>query len=157
MKDIEAFARDYYLSGKGTIIEDDICNPRFSKFEYNGLCAFYKGEISFHFSEVYRDLFTHLWNISVRSLKFDVEIKNYIFEGCFIKEVIGSCRIVIQYASFKIKEDYQISMGSFISLHGESSIAEDFMYNEIMKELDIWLTEPYKYLELKEKGLIKYV
>jgi hypothetical protein len=142
------------------------------KFEYYNLHIF-NGKLMFNIRMPDVELFDKLYKFSVMDFKFDVILSDYkLFVGCIIQEV--ACysnardyfRITIIYDYYKnrtkvtknemvIHERIVVPCGKKGNPFIESEDA--ILYNAIMKELDLWLTDFNKYCDMKEKGLIKYV
>jgi hypothetical protein len=164
------------LSNPFLIFTDDLTNPMkgivsyscgIKEFEYFNVRSSEDRSFAFDISEKDYILFRELFILSIENRRFDLEIENGIkIIGCFIKSI----------------RDYNYSLFSEITIFynlidyaGESTFSreivpifngcqvicnydpEERILEEIIEELDIWLTSPEKYFDMKIKGLIKYV
>jgi hypothetical protein len=139
----------------------------------NGLFIFniHESEESL-FRELFDQLSNQLFGTSAREYKFDIQITDGYLKGCFVKSIDWYSnnkkwyRITINYDCYKKRStEYEkvidpcILTNTFVPLHSTAKIFDydEYILNEIMKELDLWLTNFEEYYDRKQKGLIKYL
>ena len=119
-----------------------------------------RSEVGIRISRKDHGTFQMLFDLSKESKKFDCVLPDSCqLHGCFVSclehptDSRRSCSVNICFDFAKIPDKYKITPVKVKSFDS----SEDSIIEKILEELDIWLTDPFKYSEMKDKGLIKYV